>query len=105
MSGEVYAAAKASTCCDAVGEESPNGATRKIAAGNFVGSPEGGGTILPCQGTDALFSSLITLHSPSGCCMNSRINPKQTGTGLNPTENTFGGDPGLTPSPLVSTRS
>ena len=25
MSGEVYAAAKASTCCDAVGEESPNG--------------------------------------------------------------------------------
>ena len=25
MSGEVYAAAKASTCCDAVGEESPKG--------------------------------------------------------------------------------
>ena len=50
MSGEVYAAAKASTCCDAAGEESPNGAPRKIAVGNFVGSPEGGGTILPCQG-------------------------------------------------------
>ena len=25
--------------------------------------------------------------------MSSRITPKQTGTGLNPTENTFGGDP------------
>ena len=25
MSGEVYAAAKASTCCDAVGEEYPKG--------------------------------------------------------------------------------
>ena len=25
MSGEVYAAAKASTCCDAAGEESPKG--------------------------------------------------------------------------------
>ena len=47
MSGEVYAAAKASTCCDAVGEECPNGAPRKIAAGNFVGSPEGGGATFP----------------------------------------------------------
>ena len=25
--------------------------------------------------------------------MSVRINPKQTGTGLNPTENAFGGDP------------
>ena len=49
MSGEVYAAAKASTCCDAAGEESPNGAPRKIAAGNFVGSPEGGGAIFPAR--------------------------------------------------------
>ena len=51
MSGEVYAAAKASTCCDAVGEEYPNGAPRKIAAGNFVGSPEGGGTTFPARRT------------------------------------------------------
>ena len=49
MSGEVYAATKASTCCDAAGEESPNGAPRKIAAGNFVGSPEGGGTTFPVR--------------------------------------------------------
>ena len=49
MSGEVYAAAKASTCCDAVGEESPKGAPRKIAAGNFVGSSEGGGTTFPAR--------------------------------------------------------
>ena len=38
MSGEVYVAAKASTCCDVTGEESPNGAPRKIAAVNFAGS-------------------------------------------------------------------
>ena len=51
MSGEVYAAAKASTCCDAAGEESPNVAPRKIAAGNFVGSPGGGGAIFPARRT------------------------------------------------------
>ena len=50
-------------------------------------------------------SHLSMLHSPSVCCMSARITPKQTGTDLNPTENTFGGDPGLTPSPLVSMRS
>ena len=38
-------------------------------------------------------SRLSTTHPPNGCCMSSRITPKQTGTGLNPTENTFGGDP------------
>ena len=32
-------------------------------------------------------------HPPSGCCMSVRITPKQMGTELNPTENTFGGDP------------
>ena len=51
MSGEVHAAAKASTCCDAAGEESPNGAPRKIAVGNFVGSPEGGGATFPARRT------------------------------------------------------
>ena len=34
-----------------------------------------------------------TPYPPIGCCMSARITPKQTGTGLNPTENTFGGDP------------
>ena len=35
--------------------------------------------------------------------MNSRITPKQTGTDLNPTENTFGGDPeNLTPPKILS---
>ena len=50
-------------------------------------------------------SRLSMPHPPSGCCMSARITPKQTGTDLNPTENTFGGDPGLTPSPLASMRS
>ena len=49
----------------------------------------GGGTILPCQGTYTPFSSLSTSYPPSGCCMSSRITPKQTGTGLNPTEKYF----------------
>ena len=42
ISGEVYAAAQASTCCDVTGEESPNGAPRKMHA--FCGVPglEGG---------------------------------------------------------------
>ena len=31
-------------------------------------------------------TSLSTLYPPSGCCMSSRITPKQTGTGLNPTK-------------------
>ena len=55
MSGEVYAAAMPSTCCDAVGEESPNGAPRKIAAGNFVGSPGWRGSNIP-RGTCTLFT-------------------------------------------------
>ena len=38
-------------------------------------------------------SRLSTPQPPSECCMSSRKTPKQTGTGLNPTENTFGGDP------------
>ena len=37
ISGEVYAAAQASTCCDVTGEESPNGAPRKMHA--FCGVP------------------------------------------------------------------
>ena len=32
-----------------MGEESPNGAPRKIAAGNFVESPEGGGATFPAR--------------------------------------------------------
>ena len=32
ISGEVYAAAQASTCCDVTGEESPNGAPREMHA-------------------------------------------------------------------------
>ena len=59
MSGEVYAAAKASTCCDAVGEEYPNGAPRKIAAGNFVGSPGWRGSNIPRE-TCTLFSPQST---------------------------------------------
>ena len=57
MSGEVYAAAKASTCCDAVGEEYPNGAPRKIAVGNFVGSPGWRGSNTPMSGTCTLLTS------------------------------------------------
>ena len=57
MSGEVYAAAKASTCCDAAGEESPNGAPRKIAAGNFVGSPGWRGSQHITRETNSLFGA------------------------------------------------
>ena len=38
-------------------------------------------------------SHLSPPYPPSGCCMNSHITPKQTGTDLYPTENTFSGDP------------
>ena len=44
ISGEVYAAAQASTCCDVTGEESPNGAPRKMHA--FCGVPGLDGGIL-----------------------------------------------------------
>ena len=65
MSGEVYAAAKASTCCDAVGEESPNGAPRKIAAGNFVGSPGWRGNNTPMSG-DVRPISRLSPPQPAG---------------------------------------
>ena len=69
-----------------------------------------------------LVYSPITTHTPSECCMNSRVTPKPMGTGqkcsmaggicppLNicapkPRRNVFGGYPCFTPSPLVSIRS
>ena len=69
-----------------------------------------------------LVYSPITTHTPSECCMNSRVTPKPMGTGqkcsmaggicppLNicapkPRRNVFGGYPYFTPSPLVSIRS
>ena len=60
-----------------VGEESPKGRR---------------GSNIPRE-TCTLFSPPSPPHPPSGCCMSSRITPKQTGTDLDPTENTFGGDP------------
>ena len=53
ISGEVYAAAQASTCCGVTGEESPNGAPRKMHA--FCGVPglEGETKITP--ETNSLF--------------------------------------------------
>ena len=46
MSGEVYAAAKASTCCDAVGEESRMGLPAKSPQAILWG-PRKEGTITP----------------------------------------------------------
>ena len=51
MSGEVYAAAKASTCCDAAGEESPKGRR---------------GSNTPMSGDYTPFSPLSTPYPPLG---------------------------------------
>ena len=59
---------------------------------HFVGSPGWRGRNIPRE-TYTLFSCLSPPQPPSERYMSSRITPKQTGTDLNPTENTFGGDP------------
>ena len=57
ISGEVYAAAQASTCCDVTGEESPNGAPRKMHA--FCGVPGLEGEIkITCE-TKRLFGACL----------------------------------------------
>ena len=55
ISGEVYAAAQASTCCDVTGEESPNGAPRKMHA--FCGVPGLEGEIKITPETNSLFEA------------------------------------------------
>ena len=55
ISGEVYAAAQASTCCDVTGEESPNGAPRKMHA--FCGVPGLEGEIKITSETNSLFGA------------------------------------------------
>ena len=66
ISGEVYAAAQASTCCDVTGEESPNKARMGLPAKcmHFVGSPGWRGSQHITRGTRSLFvASLNTLKS------------------------------------------
>ena len=58
ISGEVYAAAQASTCCDVTGEESPNGAPRKMHA--FCGVPGLEGEIKITPETNSLFGASLS---------------------------------------------
>ena len=57
ISGEVYAAAQASTCCDVTGEESPNGAPRKMHA--FCGVPGLEGEIKITRETNSPFEACL----------------------------------------------
>ena len=61
ISGEVYAAAQASTCCDVTGEESPNGAPRKMHA--FCGVPGLEGEIKITRETKSLFGACLSKTS------------------------------------------
>ena len=58
ISGEVYAAAQASTCCDVTGEESPNGAPRKMHA--FCGVPGLEGDIKITPETNGSFEASLS---------------------------------------------
>ena len=74
ISGEVHAAAQASTCCDITGEESPNGAPRKMHA--FCGVPGLEGGILTPRETNSLFEAYLnTTNSLFEVCLNTTKTP------------------------------
>ena len=62
ISGEVHAAAQASTCCDVTGEESPNGAPRKMHA--FCGVPGLEGEIKITPEMYSLFKARLNTTKP-----------------------------------------
>ena len=72
LSGEVYAAAQASTCCDVTGEESPNGAHRKMHA--FCGVTGLEGEIKITRGTKSLSEACLNTTRTLTECLGSHTN-------------------------------